>query len=78
MEYVYIKEYSGRTRKTYHTDKNCYLFGESEPQKISMEMVDRMDLEMCSGCDDSVDRHRGKKVGESIPSQIRNGRYEKK
>ena len=78
MDSVYVKEYSGRTRKTYHTDKECYLLGDSEPRKISMETANRMDLKICNGCDNSVERHRGKKRGESIPSQMRNGRYEKK
>lgn len=77
MDYVYIKGYSGRTRQTYHTDSDCHLLSD-EYQTISKRESEKMDLEICSYCDGSVNRYRGESRGESIPSQIRNGRYEKK
>lgn len=77
MDYVYIKSYGGWTRQTYHTDPNCHLLSD-EYQTITTQESEKMDLDICSYCDGSINRHRGESRGESIPSKMRNGRYEKK
>lgn len=77
MSTVYIKGYSGRTMQNYHTDKDCHLLSD-DVKEISKTKANRRGLEVCSACAGTAKTFRGVRRGESIPSQIRNGRYEKK